>query len=272
MTLYDLTGPAADAADRLLALAKDVPLAGVERSCKFSAGRLDSNRLLLAQAPDLLAGTPLAEAHVSLGMPEHARADFERDLARANFVYLGFEGAAERLTYRIYLEFSVRLGPAQASMPAQAAPVLLARGYKWDALSSDRPLVATSEYWWTPQLTASQIVKRLAELTPPGGDSANTLVLAAIDAARSRSNALDWTWLEVQEPGSPRQSHDLNLYEAQLRLDELAPSLQATAQRFSIDHACFERWLAHAGADTVGHVSGGLGRDGQPFVTVYHAT
>jgi tryptophan halogenase len=271
MKLHDLTGAPADAADRLLELAKDVPLAGIERSCKLAPHSLSHQRLLMANSPVALAGTPLAQAHLALQMPPSDIPAFEQDLALANFVYLGFDGTHDSLSYRIYLEFPVNLAHQHDPTTGRMTPALLARGYKWNALDAQAQQVGTSEYWWEPRLTADQVLMRLTNLGA-GDAQAHPLVHAAVAAARARSNALDWTWLEVSEPQSPRRSYDLNIYDAELTLNDLAEALRTTARQFDIDPAAFEAWLAQRGAETFGHVSGGIGRDGQAFVTVYHAS
>ena len=276
MKLHDLRGEPAEAADQLLSMASGIPLTGVERSCKFSPQGMLSNRLLMANTPEALRGTALERAHLALKMPESLLSDFERDWAAANHVYLGFEGSPSGLSYRIYLEFPVLLTPYMAPGAGGTRQALLARGYKWPALLSEAKAsgldsqAGTSEYWWEPRLTADQIVMRLEGLGL-GMLNAHPLARAAMDAARPRSNALDWTWLVVQEPASPRRSYDLNLYSAELTLKDVAPAIDQTAQGFGIDPAQVSAWLETFGHQTLGHVSGGISRNGQSFVTVYHA-
>lgn len=285
--LHTLAGPAGDAADRLLALAAGVPLKGMERSCKLGAGSLSANRLLLGNTKQLIEASPLATAHVELGLPSASRAAFERDWQAANFVYFGFDGTAQALSYRIYLEFPVTL--PQHSSPDAQAPALLARGYKWNGLSTDAgsaPTADTTEYWWHPRLTANQIVARIGRLwsAPALGDTgspltesaeralgrARQIVNDAIDLARPRSSALQWTYLEVTEPGQPRLSFDLNLYSAGLTVSQIAPALRAAAAEWGIAADQADAFIASASPATLGHVSGGLDRTGAPFLTVYY--
>jgi len=127
MRLHHLSGPAAQAADRLLGLASNVPLAGVERSCKLSRGVLSRERLLLGQARAQLAGTAMDIAHSTLGMPARAKPPYEQDHQRANFVYLGFDGTTDSLSYRIYLEFPVNLAHQYDPATGQMGKALLAR-------------------------------------------------------------------------------------------------------------------------------------------------
>jgi tryptophan halogenase len=281
MRLHHLSGPAAQAADRLLGLASNVPLAGVERSCKLSRGVLSRERLLLGQARAQLAGTAMDIAHSTLGMPTRAKPSYEQDHQRANFVYLGFDGSTDSLSYRIYLEFPVNLAHQYDPATGQMGKALLARGYKWDALHPERDLYDVTDYWWYPKLTVDQIAQKLAALwsqqtDAPAAfsdrsiDATKTLVGQIIDLARQRSNALDWQYLEATEPATLRHSFDLNVYQAELHLTEVAEELAALGDAMGIACEDMAAFMKDAGTSTLGHVSGGLGRDGLPFLTVYY--
>jgi tryptophan halogenase len=286
--LHQLTGPCAEAANRLLDLTANIPLAGIERSCKFGPGTLSRERLLLGQTAALLAGTMLDAAPRFLKLPASAKLPYMQDRLRANFIYLGFDGSANNLSYRIYLEFPVNLAQQLDQATGQMAPALLARGYKWDALQPELDRYDATDYWWHPRLTVDQIHMRLAALwaqrpdgaasAPTSGDAgsqavvaAQTLVKRAIELARHRSNALDWQYLEVTEPASSRHSFDLNVYKADLRMVELTGEMRALGQALGIADADMNAFLADTAESTLGHVSGGIGRDGQPFLTVYYA-
>jgi tryptophan halogenase len=255
----------------MLGLASNVPLAGIERSCKFSQGGLSRERLLMGQAPDQLAGTPLALAHVTLDMPSGARSAYEHDYQRANFVYLGFDGTADSLSYRFYLEFPVNLAHQLDPATGQLTKALWARGYKWDALGPDQQKHDVTEYWWHPRLTVEQISRKVNALVSQQSDAAKALTGKAIDLARLRSNALEWQFLEATEPASARHSFDLNLYQADVRLTELTAELTALGSTMGIPSDEVTAFMRDAGASTLGHVSGGLGRDGLPFITLYYA-
>lgn len=271
LQLHSLAGAPAQAADRLLLLAKSVPLAGVEHSCKLNAQGLHSNRLMFGNDRDHLSSSPLWAAHRHLRMPTASRAAYEQDLARATHLYLGFEGGPNSLSYRIYLEFPVDLArhardPSTGAVP----PALLAKGYKWDALQGETQAAAVcTHYHWHPRITLGEIAHKARELGARTEPTA-TLLDAVMDLARQRSNAMDWMYLEANEPGLVRQSFDVNFYSAKLRLRDLAHALSTACEHFGIDKAETARWLAEAGDATLGHVSGGVGRDGQPFLTVYY--
>ncbi len=271
MRLHTLTGAPGQAADHLLFLAKNVPLAGVEHSCKLNAKGLHTNRLMFGNDRDSLSISPLWAAHQQLRMPNASRAAYEQDLAVATHIYLGFEGGADNLSYRIYLEFPVNLTlHARDRSTGQVHPALLAKGYKWDALQGEAQAAAVcTHYHWYPRITTGEIEHKAGKLgarTEP----LSTVFNAAVGAARLRSDALDWMYLEANEPGLLRQSFDVNLYSAKLHLQTLEPALQAACDHFGIAKADARQWLSEAGQATLGHVSGGTGRDGQAFLTVYY--
>ncbi len=280
--LHKLSGPAADAANLLLGLATNVPLVGIERSCKFSPGHLHRERLLLGQATDKLKQTPLYDAHVALRMPASAQATYEPDRQAANFMYLGFDGSDDQLTYRIYLEFPVNVAHHVDPATGQVSKALLARGYKWSALEGSAcGHHDVTDYWWEPRLTVDQILRRLDALwsqqtdapTAEGGmerEACRALTRHAIELARHRSNALDWMYLQATEPASTRQSFDLNLYQAELPLGELRDGLLALGAALRIPARDIDAFLATESTCCLGHLSGGLGRDGQTFLTVYY--
>jgi tryptophan halogenase len=280
--LHNLPPPAADAADRLLALAAATPLAGIERSCKFSRGSLHNERLLLGQSIDRLRQTPMFDAHLALGLPPTARTAYEHDRQAANFMYLGFDGGDQQLSYRIYLEFPVNMAQRANVPTGQINKALLARGYKWDALGSDVQHHDVTDYWWEPRLTVDQIRHRLdaiwSQQAPQPADEGSDAALdasravtrQAIELARQRSNALNWMYLEATEPNSTRHSFDLNLYEAELTLAELQEGLRTLAEALQIPSQDVDAFFQKESASSLGHLSGGLGRNGQPFLTVYY--
>jgi hypothetical protein len=98
-------------------------------------------------------------------------------------------------------------------------------------------------------------------------------VRAAVNAVLERSLATDPgfqpQWLELGESGQPIRAFDLNLYEAGLRVADIARPLSALATRFGIVPDDLERLLAIAGTGLLGHVSAGESRRGAGFLTVY---
>ena len=74
--------------------------------------------------------------------------------------------------------------------------------------------------------------------------------------------------MEVEEPGNPRRSCDLNVYDAGLRMREIADLLEAACE-ISLFRTHRRAVFGRAGGSGAGHLSAGVGRDGREFVTVY---
>ncbi len=137
--------------------------------------------------------------------------------------------------------------------------------FKWDPHRPGRH--GTAEYRLVPGETGVALRSGLAALC------ADTRALAAgeaaLDGALTRAAAGDLMLLAVREPENGRLSYDLNLYEAGLTVGSLAAPLAAAAAAFGVETAAADHF-ATVGRERLGHVAGGLGRDGRPFLTVYH--
>jgi hypothetical protein len=77
-------------------------------------------------------------------------------------------------------------------------------------------------------------------------------------------------YVEAAEQGNPRRSFDLNFYKVGLRVGELRAPLSRLCKSYSIPSAKLEALLAQSAARPFGHLSGGLGRKGEDFLTVYY--
>jgi hypothetical protein len=76
--------------------------------------------------------------------------------------------------------------------------------------------------------------------------------------------------MEVADADNPRRSYDLNVYRAELRLGDIADLVGAVAEDFAIPPPQVRALLERSGTLALGHLSGGRGRDGGEFVTLYY--
>ncbi len=76
--------------------------------------------------------------------------------------------------------------------------------------------------------------------------------------------------MRVEEPGNARRSCDLNLYQADLCLRDMADLLTVLGDEFAIPRHQIKALLDRCGALALGHIAGGRGRDGAEFVTIYY--
>ena len=77
-------------------------------------------------------------------------------------------------------------------------------------------------------------------------------------------------YVEAEEEGNPRRSFDLNLYKAGLRVADVQPALSRLRERYSVAEAAFADLLRECGTKRLGHLSGGLGRETEDFLTLYY--
>jgi len=242
---------------------------GFERSFKMSAGRLQDDRLILGVRSKLTDAASLAGVCRHIGMPEAQIERFEQALPEANTVGFGFEGDEHGGVYKVYLEFWDKLWQRLLRAPRDLSPELLFLGFKWQARDAARATVA--RYTCHPLLPVEDIRRRLEALYEARSDSPSlqaTLDMLSLAAGRVRGDS--FVYVEAEEEGNPRKSFDLNLYKARLRVDELQPVLSAVAQIHAIPAQTLVQATARAAGRPFGHLSGGLGRDGRDFLTVYY--
>lgn len=75
--------------------------------------------------------------------------------------------------------------------------------------------------------------------------------------------------LDVEEEGSVRRSFDLNLYPLDLTIAAARPILNELGRDFALPSDQIGGVFDPLGALALGHISGGVGREGRPFATIY---
>jgi hypothetical protein len=242
---------------------------GFEKSFKMSQGSLLGDRLILGVRSELADPRSLVEVCRHIGMPAAYLTLFEESLPGANTIGFGYEGSERGGVYKVYLEFWERLRQHLQSAPTDVSPAPLFLGFKWDLRDNTKSAVA--RYTCYPLLSVQGILRRLSALYRGHDDSLSLQAAREIVGLAARKVGNDsFVYVEAAEEGNPRKSFDLNLYKAGLRVGELQPVLSALSRRYSIAAGQFEHLDAEAGMRPFGHLSGGLGRDGRDFLTVYY--
>jgi hypothetical protein len=249
----DMLGPEGA---QMYGLLKNLPLNGYERSFKMQPGRLLPERFLLGIRRDALLPEQFAEIVDRLCIPAPFRAALAAAMPRTSFLHFGHEAGDGGSVRKVYQEF----------IPGGVEPDLLYLGYKWDPADPTRRMV--SRYRLLHGLGRDGMRARIGAVH--GACAEDMLATTAIvDLALARSSEDALLYVEVSEEGNPRLSYDINLYAAGLRIADVATIIGAKAARLGILPGAWEAQLGRMRGARIGHVSGGTGRDGQSFLTVY---
>lgn len=250
----------------MLALVRSLNVGfGFEKSFKLSAGNLQSDRVILGVRTRIADRPSVLRACRALRMPDAFLQQFDELLPESNTIGFGFEGGA----YKVYLEFWDKLRERVRREPANLAPELLFVGYKWAIRDSSRRALA--RYICYPLLSIRGIRLRLAQLYEDRSAPSLQAAEQIVDLAAGRIRQDDsFVYVKAVEEGNPRNSFDLNFYKAGLRVGDLYPMLAALCERYAIPRSQLDELNAEAGSRPFGHLSGGIGRDGQDFLTVYY--
>lgn len=241
-----------------------------ERSFKLEPGRLITQRYMLGVRTDAASTVQILAAARDVGMPESALAEFARSLGGASMVLFGFEAAepphppGRGPVFKVYAEYRSRLAACSPDGP----PVELFRGFKWQPERRDGGLQTV--YWCRPGLALRDIEARVhAQLDSPVLHEVRDAVDRVLARALFERPDCRPQWLELGEAGAPIRAFDLNLYDVQLRVSDIAGALSALARHFGIPSSDLARLLAIAGPGWLGHVSAGESRSHAGFLTVY---
>lgn len=257
---------------RLLGLIESLDVAPVlERSFKMFQGTLLANRFLWGFKRDSLteaAARRLTDICTELRMPDHFVTTFRQHLAEANIVFFGFEDDGRGGRAKAYLEFGDRLARLKATRPDARDPVLIYLGFKWDMDDSRRGSLA--RYTCHPGLSAREMVERMREAFY-GSTSGGSFEIARgmVEQAAARVGEDRFLYFETTEDDNPRNSFDINLYNARLRLETIYPWLLRACEHFQISSEAFHQAYAPVQAATFGHVTGGIDRHGHDFLSLY---
>jgi len=268
-----LNAPPDAAGEKAALLLKLVADLGVpfqhERSFRISPGALHANRFLLSlNAADIVGGPMRGVMGIcaSLGIPEASRRAAEEHLDRAACVHFGFEEADGRLLCKLYLERQVPEEEAEDAA-ARRAPVLLHLAFKWDP-ATQAELV--TRYSWYPRLPLSELESRLGAVYRSGEQAASLdIARSVLRAAAQRAPAEQLQYLEVEEENG-RHSFDLNVYDAALQLKDVQDALYAMREHFDVRRGRFQALYDQIKARALGHLAGGVHRNGEDFFNVYY--
>lgn len=259
--------PAAERAAKLFRLvgALGVPFQH-ERSFRMAHEALLANRVLLSVARAQLgadAAARVLDLCRQLGMPRKLYPEVPALVAGARGLHFGFEAGAGGDLYKVYFEREAALAEA-----AKGDNVLLHLAYKWDAAQPER--CVTTRYLWRPRLDAPALRQEMARAYGAQHAAALEGVAAVLQLAAAKTDPRGLQFLEVGEDDGARRSFDLNVYDAGLTLRDAQAPLARLRQHFGIRPGQFQALYDQVSAKRLGHVAGGVHRDGGAFATVYY--
>jgi hypothetical protein len=242
---------------------------GREDAFKLLPEQLISGRILIGVEITSLPAPEMLALAVRAGMPAHCLAPLLPHCAEANAVFIGVEERDGGALFKVYLEFwdAVR---ATVSRTGTRTPQLLHLGVKWDSARPERHEAA--RYMCHPLLGVRDILRRIALCYADPVSPLCALAQAIVRQAAHRNPQASLLYLEVSEEGNARSSFDINLYKAGMQVAHARAALTEAGAALRIPAAQLEQQLELLGACPLGHLSSGLDRHGNEFLSVYAET
>lgn len=242
-----------------------------ERSFKVREKTLLKNRFLLGFEKDLIKPSPnerILDICEQIGMPPDLMATFLKNLPEASIVGFGFGENEVTCIVRAYLEFGIRYYRAMKNKPNNRAPYLSHLGCKWDV--SDSSISVLTKYTCYPAYTTEDMLERLSnDLYRHKDRSPYEIVQGILDLASSKVGNDKFLFLGVDEENNPRNSFDINMYRANLQMNEIYSFLLNICRFYSISDEQFHDLYEPIKTKIFGHIAGGIDRKGRDFLTIY---
>lgn len=242
-----------------------------ERSFRLAPGTLHVQRLLLTaqsvhQKPD--AFERIWQIASRFGVPQSRLAWARAAFGQARHVHFGYESDGGTPMFKLYFERGLRAHDLEAAEGALHG-ILQYEALKWRPDASEDHV--QSSYRWWPSVGQQALAGRIGALWGEQAEPARW-TSELLDVAFASLPAERLQYLEVTEDRSPRRSFDLNLYDAQMRVCDIASSLHAIRAGLGVDQGTFDAHYEPVASARLGHVAAGIHRNGQPFFNVYYAS
>jgi len=254
--------------DLFFSLFQGAPLEGCERSIKLCERTLLANRYLCGISTAAIPDKNLFDLCRKMEMPEDYLYALKERLPDADILHFGFEESESGFIYKVYVEYAIRYYAALASNVRDVDKVLVHVAYKWDVLNRKKRTIA--RYQAYPGMSISELLSRLEAIytdNPCSRSFAAAKDIITLAAGRSATTPM---YLAVSEEGNPRSSFDINLHHANLLLCDIEPQVRLLCEYFSISLEKMQRWFAQVSGEKLGHLSGGISRNGSEFLTIYY--
>ena len=242
---------------------------GLERSIKIKRGGLDCERYLLSVGRSAFGEPPqrkLLDAARALQLPEPFVEELATSVAKADVVHFGYEADDGRGIYKVYCEYASNVRRAMAD--GQGLQTLVHIAFKWVPDNPDNR--AVTRYSWMPCRTIGDLENRLRFLLPlDRAPNAHRCMFGLLSRASAVADPREFLLMEVEERGNPRRSCDLNVYDAEMRVGQAIDLVEAAAAGLAVPSSEVQSAFGSVTDKVLGHLSAGVGRRGEEFVTVY---
>lgn len=239
--------------------------AGCERSVRLSHRCLERRRALISfVAEDVLTSSPdaLSDLCDAMRAPQTTQSRVRQFAGAAEFIHFGFERSGETHIGKCYLELPA--APMSHTLDGRVQFV----GFKW---SMSAPGLAVATRYRVVSCETWDDVS--ARLLPHPMNFAHEPLRDLLERVRPTADAadLELCLLEVDEEGSDRRSWDLKIADCSLALSALADPVRALSAALQIPAADVDALMQSLSDAPVGHLATGTGREGSPFLTIYHS-
>ncbi|MBD2449023.1 hypothetical protein H6G76_18050 [Nostoc sp. FACHB-152] len=254
-------------AQRLLELITNLNVPyGYEQSLRICQQTLLGNRFLLSISKQSVGDNPhgrLLDLCSDLAMPEEFLTLSKQHLNLTRFVHFGFEENHSKSLYKVYLELD---NPEDTN---NCDRILLHLSFKWNPLNKSDKVI--TKYYRYPALLVQDIVNKLSQVYPANAHSESLVISNSIlEIAAKRSGDSGLSYLEVIEENNSRKSYDLNIYPARLRVRDIQHILVKMFRYYSIPENLFLPLYTQIKDKLLGHIAGGIHRNGQDFFNIYY--
>ncbi|HIK07653.1 MAG TPA: hypothetical protein IGS40_23690 [Trichormus sp. M33_DOE_039] len=254
-------------AQRLLKLIENLNIPyGYEQSLRIRQRILLTNRFLLSISKTSLqdnAHRRILDLCSSLAMPDEFLALSKQHLDLTRFVHFGFEENHSKCLYKVYLELD------HIENPNNRDRILRHLSFKWNPCQQSEQVI--TKYYYYPALSVQDIHHKLIHIYNDNTHSealAISNIILEIAAQHSGDNGLNY--LEVIEENNPRISYDINIYPAKLRVRNIQKLLIRMFRYYAITENLFLPIYTQIRDKFLGHIAGGIHRDGQDFFNIYY--